>query len=66
MSRLPVKRLRKVQHYFFMWNYGTVQIWPYLGASKYCGHSVLQTPALVSCKFGENIFAQGAFENYLA
>ena len=45
MSRLPVKRLNKVQN--ILLNYGTVQIWPYLGASKCLGHSVLQTPAQV-------------------
>ena len=34
MSRLPV-------------NFNNVQIWAHLGASKWWGHSVLQTPALV-------------------
>ena len=51
MSSIPVKLLSKVQN--VLWNYGTVQIWPYLGAGKCWGHSVLQTPALVigSLKF---------------
>ena len=44
MGRLPVKRLSKVQ---FFCGITTLQIWPYLGTSKYWGHSVLQTPALV-------------------
>ena len=45
MSTVPIKLLSKV--FQFLWNYGTLQIWPYLGAIKCWGHSVLQTPALV-------------------
>ena len=39
MSRLPV-------------NFSNVQIWAHLGASKWWGHSVLQTPALVFFSVG--------------
>ena len=44
MCRLPVKRSSKV----LFCGITTLQIRPYLGTSKCWGHSVLQTPALVS------------------
>ena len=44
-----IKYFSKVQN--VLWNYGTLQIWPYLGASSCWGYSVLQTPALVSNSF---------------
>ena len=50
MSRLPDKLLSKFLFFFFFFfffNFGTLQIWPSLGASICWGHSVLQTPALV-------------------
>ena len=45
MSSIPVKPLSEVQ--IILSNYGIVQIWPYLGASKCWGYSVLRTLALV-------------------
>ena len=44
MRRLTVKSLSKVQNLLWI---TALQIWPYLGASKCWGHSILQTPAVV-------------------